>query len=564
MADKITLKSASEYDGRYLGLTCIQTKNGGVENTSTIEWTLYSIGGSVDYSTGPTKVVINGKTVYSQDRVSWESQKFPAVKGTKQGTLVVNHNNDGKKTINVSLSTAIYYRDVKEATATWTLDTIERYPTVKNSVVSTTETTATVNWESDLDVDAIYYSTDGGTTWSSAITASGKKGSYTISGLSANTDFKIATKARSKDSGLTGNSTAVSATTYNYPYCSETSSFMIGQTVLFRFYNPLKRTFNFSFLVDGATLFTFTVEGGNTYEWQQSLGQQGALYNAIPNDYMKEYAIRAVYNGVTRLTSSLKVFMVDPTKCAPTFTDFSYRDTDSITGTVNPNNQILIKGLSSLFVWIPEANKAVAKYGATIDYYQVSIDTLSVKIPRENAVYGAIIGNINSHGTKRLTVYAYDSRGLGTPVAKDVTVLDYEYPVINASAKRLNNFEAQTTLTVSGTYTPLVVNGTALNAMELATYSCRETGGAFVQSGMLTMNFADGKYTCSDVIMSLDNKKSYIFTITVNDAFGYPVELTVPVGKGKAIFFISTNQEACFINDQKIIMYDVIDTWGGW
>jgi hypothetical protein len=78
------------------------------------------------------------------------------------------------------------------------------------------------------------------------------------------------------------------------------------------------------------------------------------------------------------------------------------------------------------------------------------------------------------------------------------------------------------------------------------------------------MDFADGKYTCSDVIMSLDNKKSYIFTITVNDAFGYPVELTVPVGKGKAIFFISTNQEACFINDQKIIMYDVIDTWGGW
>ena len=132
MASIYTIDSES-YDGRFLRLTCIQEK---VEatNSSNIHWTLYSLGGDVNYySTGPTSVKINGTEVFVKARVAWDLHAFPAAKGQVSGTITVPHNDDGNKTITVSLSTAIYYTVVKAKTANWELDPIALKATLVDS-----------------------------------------------------------------------------------------------------------------------------------------------------------------------------------------------------------------------------------------------------------------------------------------------------------------------------------------------------------------------------------------------------------------------------------------------
>lgn len=125
MATTYTLQSKS-YDGRYLELVCVQTKNND-SNTSTINWTLSAKGGSVNYySTGPTTVIINGQTVYSKSRVAYSKKTFPAAKGSTTGSLVVSHSEDGKKTVDVSLSSAIYTSTVSTVSGSWALDDIQR------------------------------------------------------------------------------------------------------------------------------------------------------------------------------------------------------------------------------------------------------------------------------------------------------------------------------------------------------------------------------------------------------------------------------------------------------
>ena len=125
MATTFTIKSDS-FEGRYLQLTCTQRKDG---EKSYIDWTLSSLGGEVNYySTGPTAIYINHTNVYYKDRVNWESKIFPAAKGSVSGTLAVEHDANGSKTVAVGLETAIYYgsSSTKRYTGNWTLDPIAR------------------------------------------------------------------------------------------------------------------------------------------------------------------------------------------------------------------------------------------------------------------------------------------------------------------------------------------------------------------------------------------------------------------------------------------------------
>ena len=116
------------YQGRYLKLECTQTIDVAT-NKSTIHWGLSSVGGaSNNYSTGPTTVTINGVQVYYKARTEYNTYTFPAAKGSVSGDIVIDHNTDGSKTINISISTAVWYGSgqVQTYSSTWTLDNIPR------------------------------------------------------------------------------------------------------------------------------------------------------------------------------------------------------------------------------------------------------------------------------------------------------------------------------------------------------------------------------------------------------------------------------------------------------
>ncbi len=87
----------SSHEGRYLKLTVVEESYSIANNTSTIRWTIESIGGSSTYySIYNYKVVVNGVTRDGDGSlVGWSTYKFPAKKGSKTGTFTVTHNSDG-------------------------------------------------------------------------------------------------------------------------------------------------------------------------------------------------------------------------------------------------------------------------------------------------------------------------------------------------------------------------------------------------------------------------------------------------------------------------------------
>ena len=558
MADTITLKSSS-YDGRYMKLVCEQTSNGGAKNTSTIKWTLSTVGGNESYySTGATKVVINGTTVYSKSRVDWSSKSFPASIGSKSGEIEVSHTDDGTKTIKVSFSTAIYTSTVSEYEEKWELDTIARYGTSTQSLNSKTETKIKMNWASDNTVDYLWYSTDNGSNWTGVDVTNGKSGTYTISGLKANTTYKIKTRIRRKDSQLTTDSSVLSVTTYNYPDCTSSPNFVLGDNVTLKFYNPLNRAFNFYIIANGTQIGVEYDCDSTSYTGLSSpTSSVPKLYATIPNNTSGKYKVKVVYGSSTITRDNGNTYSVNESECLPQFfnTSYTYKDTNSTVVNVTGDDQILVKGQSILSVEID--TPMVALNSAKGKNYIASIDTLSKTITYSSSgAVSGVLGTITSAGTKKLNVRAYDSRDISTLAYKNITVYDYAKPVINATVTRLNNFEEQTTLTVSGSYSKLTIDSTDKNTIKSVEYRYCETGGTMPTDWTpLTATITNGKFTCNDVIFSLDNDKSFSFQVrAIDNLSNNTVSATVDVGQ--AIFFISTNKKACYINGIELPTFD--------
>jgi hypothetical protein len=133
MASTYRLDSHS-YQGRYMYLSCTQTKDIAT-NTSKIDWKLTVTGGTSNYyATGPTTIKINGETIYYKAKTNASTQTFPAAKGSISGVTTVAHDNvTGEASVEVSIKTNIYTGVLKTTTGTWTLDSIPRFATISSA-----------------------------------------------------------------------------------------------------------------------------------------------------------------------------------------------------------------------------------------------------------------------------------------------------------------------------------------------------------------------------------------------------------------------------------------------
>lgn len=556
MADSITLKSNS-YDGRYLKLVCEQTSKSSANNTSTIKWTLSAVGGNEDYySTGPTKVIINGTTVYSSSRVAWDDKTFPASKGSKSGTVTVSHTSDGTKSIKVSLSTAIYTSTVTEKEETWSLDKIQRYATVTQSLNSKTETSITMNWSSDSTIDTIKYSTDDGTTWTEKNVTDGKSGSYTISGLKANTNYKVKTQVHRKDNGLTTNSSALSVTTYDYPYCTESPNFILGDAVTLKFYNPLSRAFKF-YIIGNGTQINVEYECDDTdYKGVTSTTSSVPyLYATIPNAKSGKYKVKVVYGSSTKTRDNGNTYSIKESECKPTFTNnFVLKDVGSKTASIT-NSAFLIKGYSSLDVEIPVSAQMKTKNSATGKNYTASFNGVNKNISYSSTgTTKCSFGVVNVSGAKEISVGAYDSRNLSTFAKKSITIYDYSKPKVFIDVKRKNNFGEVATLNVTGNYTALNSN----NKIEKCEYRYKQKDATTWSSwvSFTTVNNENGTFTCNAVeIKNLDNNSPFEFEVQATDKLSNTTE-TATLSEGQGIFFISSNLKKCYVNGEEVLTLD--------
>ena len=439
--------STTKYEGRYLKLNWSVDSTNIKENYKRIYWSLVGAGGTDGYwyYSGNFKAVINGTTVYKS------SDRIKLYKGTvvASGYINIYHDNEGNKTFTASAEAGIYTVAVNcKGSGTFELPTIPRYATSVQSLSNKTETTIKMNWSSDNTIDYIWYSKDDGSNWTGIDVTDGTSGSYTISGLSANTTYKIKTRVRRKDSQLTTDSSALSVTTYNYPYCTNMPNVTIGNILTINFYNPLSRNLQWTVIgADGSTIAS-NYTTATSYTGLSGDATVNNFYASIPNAKSGTYKVKVTY-GSSEITKTGGTYTINTSQCTPEVGSFTYKDNNSTTSNITGNNQRIIRNNSVLLFML---GAATAKKSATISKYEVTTNGVTKsRTSAGNLDFGKLNVGSNINATLKVT----DSRGLTASKTISITIDNWSLPTAITTMKRKNNYYSDTYITVDGTYSSL-------------------------------------------------------------------------------------------------------------
>lgn len=496
-------------------------------NYKEISWNVKGSGGSGYHLTGPVKVIIDGETVYNN------STRFELWDGTlvASGKKILYHNSEGKKSFTAKVEGAIYSFSVNcTGSGTWELPTIPRYATVTQTLVSKTETSVNYTWTSDSTIDYIWVSINDGSTWKGYDIADVKSSTLSLSSLSANTTYKIKTRVRRKDSQLTTDSTALSVTTYNYPHCTNSPNFIIGDALTLNFYNPLNRFITITgYNRDtNEAIFTGTITGTSVKGFNDA-NSVNIQYATIPNSKSGAYKVVVSYGSVAMTRDNGNTYSIRGTE-TPTINGFDYIDSNATTVALTGNNQHIIQNKSTLQA---RFHAATANYGAGgISQYYLECNGRTANGSKEGSYN---LGTIDSQTNVDLKLTVVDSRGLSASKTIKVSMIAYNNPFAIVSLQRLNNYEDETYLTVDGSVSS--VNGKNTMAIK---YRYKQSGGSY--GSYVSINDMQ-KYT-----FSLDKNNSFIFNVVVTDALGSTFSGEFALGKGVFPLFIDTRFNSVGIN----------------
>lgn len=534
-----TFKSNS-YEGRYLQLTITESVNVKA-NTSTLTWTLQCLGGSVNYySTAPTTVTINGTVVYSKGATSWDSKVFPAAKGSTSGTITVAHGSDGKKSITVGFSTRVYYSTEQEYGGSMTLTNIDRTaPTVTLATSNITASSVKITVTASTTANRWWYSTNGGSSWVEFNSTDGTSKEYTITGLTPNTSYSIQVCARKKTNDVDGYSSKTSVKTLGGSVIYSVSAFTADAatakiTMSVTVYNT---SYTHTLVIKNGSTTILTITGLSLSNGSNTITLTAAQRSTVlaAMSALKSFTgtfTLTTYSGTTQIgTASEKTATVQTTSAnsAPTFTAFTFEDSNATAVGVTGNNQILIQNISTLKLTL---TAATAKNGATISSYSVVAGSKTAS----GTTTTITVGTLTDKGTVPVIVTAIDSRGYTTAVTVNITVLEYEgINITEYTMRRVNEVEDTTQVTIGGDITPVTIGGVNKNSLRYLYYRYRKTSDSAYNSYKditSSTEYDDSGFNFeSDEWLSLDADYSYYVQFLVTDKLtSDTVTITVPQG----------------------------------
>lgn len=414
---------------------------------------------------------------------------------------------------------------------TWiTLDTIPRYLDINSfSIQSKTINNVSIKWSVSDTRDETQYSLNGGewiysnNYWES-VSSDNKSGIFRIDNLSPNTTYRIKIRARRKDSGLWTESSEISFTTYDYAKLTSVPNVNIGSSHTITLTNPSGATTSLKLCkTDNSSIIDYGTVTGTS----KSLTPTATtIYALTPNSntYKARYILTTTQNGKTY--TNYKDFTFTVTNSNPTFSNFTYKDTNATTVALTGNNQILVKGYSNVSATISTANKAVAKNSATMKTYKLVIGTKSTNTKAYSSTADVTLDTINSINSGTIIVYATDSRGNSTSATKNATYKNYADLVIKSfTATRSNNGVGQAvTLNFSGTYWANSF-GKVTNAITSVKYFYKASSASSWQTGATTLTYtaSNGNFSGSLSVQGdlgangFDVSKSFNIRLQVTD-----------------------------------------------
>ena len=217
---------------------------------------------------------------------------------------------------------------------------------------------------------------------------------------------------------------------------------------------------------------------------------------------------------------------------APILTDFVYKDgntglVDSVTG----NNQLLVQNQSGLVVTITPAEP---RNYATISAYTVTVGNVSVSTVEERVS----IGRVDLSGAVPIVVTAIDSRGYTATMTKIVNYIPYTpIELTELSIERINNIEKMTKFYLSGSITPIMIDGIDKNPLKAILYQTRPTNeqsfGELIEIPQSNIEWNGNNFT-ADISqwVEFDSDKSFYIQVITKDQLTQDQEIvTLPNGK---------------------------------
>lgn len=216
----------------------------------------------------------------------------------------------------------------------------------------------------------------------------------------------------------------------------------------------------------------------------------------------------------------------------PTFkaNQLSYKDTNVNVINVTNNDQLIVRNKSDLQVSF--TNASANKY-ASISKYQIIFNGSSQD---KNSAGAYNLGQIDSSSKLKLAVKVVDSRGNSTTISKNVQILDWILPVINLTAKRVNNYEDDTKLTAKVDISSV----NHLNSIEILQYRTKKVSDSAWSSWIDFQNDTE-----TNII--LDKLFAWNLEVQAKDKFGISLQSLI-VPKGIPIMFFDSQKLSVGIN----------------
>jgi len=343
-------------------------------------------------------------------------------------------------------------------------------------------------------------------------------------------------------------------------------------------YNKVNAQISYTRQVDGGAetrtgYYRYSTDNGVNYSDWISFGTISVAANTaatflanLPTD--SSITLQAKISTPNGGDSEIKTitFNTIATHQAPIFSNFAYSDTNSTTVALTGDNQTMIQDQSTPQIVISVANKAIGNDGVAVSNYAISLAGRSKTIAYSDSAISTTLEAPNEAGTGNLTVSAIDALSASTAVSKPVTIYPWTVPTIAASIERVNNFESESTIKASGTYSPIVVGGIAKNTLTLQYRSKRSSSSEWSSWSSRAVITNGSNWSVNDFTVSLDNNYQWDVQVRIVDAFTN-ASVDLNISTGVAIFRIGTdgyvynNERPLMVSHVgQVIMSTVLDT----
>ena len=305
---------------------------------------------------------------------------------------------------------------------------------------------------------------------------------------------------------------------------TKANDFKDEQNPYMEFTNPANFKVNLRLEFSGSIISRNGLSGSGGYTFELTDAERKLLrQKCTTNSLTIRYVVATLVDGKNESLWSYVDKTMTLINANPEFSNFTFKDVNSVTVALTGNNQNIIKGASNVEVTIPVASKATAKKEAVMNKYRFTCGDKSADIQYKDSE--DVKGTIQNIPNGTFTVYATDNRGNSSPVTKlSNQVIDYT-PLVkgNIDVYRNNGVSEEVVLQFDG-----LINetnfGAKSNSIIYAYYQYSVAGsGVWSDTIEITPEVKDGKFSYNAIISGdLENKgfdisNSYEIMVSVFD-----------------------------------------------